>query len=79
MGFWDAVVLIVLIVAIASVKHARHRASATAELPRPETPDAELEREVIELRKRLAVLERIATDERKGREIADEIERLRDR
>lgn len=40
--------------------------------------EKELERQVDELRKRIAVLERIATDERKGSQLAREIEALRD-
>ena len=38
----------------------------------------ELEDEIAELQRRIAVLERIATDERKSRDIAAEIEALRD-
>lgn len=38
----------------------------------------ELERQVEEMRKRIAVLERIATDERRGSDLAREIESLRD-
>jgi hypothetical protein len=46
----------------------------------PQSPrEADLEREVADLKKRLAVLERIATDERQSRSIAQEIESLRDR
>ena len=45
----------------------------------PRSNGAELEREVSDLKKRLAVLERIATDDRQSRAIAQEIEALRDR
>ena len=41
--------------------------------------EAELEREVQELRERVKVLERIATDGRDTRLLSDEIEKLRDR
>ena len=44
----------------------------------PSQHEKDLEREVEELRKRIAVLERIATDERKGSDLAREIESLRD-
>lgn len=39
--------------------------------------NAELEREVIELRKRIEVLERIATDRTESRRLAEEIDALR--
>jgi hypothetical protein len=45
----------------------------------PHPREAELEREVADLKKRLAVLERIATDDRQSKAIAHEIEALRDR
>ncbi|MEO6388998.1 MAG: hypothetical protein ABIT16_03615 [Croceibacterium sp.] len=41
--------------------------------------EAELEQEVRELRERLQVLERIATDDRGPRLLSDEIEKLRDK
>jgi len=41
--------------------------------------EAELEREVQELRERVKVLERIATDGRETRLLSDEIEKLRDK
>jgi len=41
--------------------------------------EAELEREVTELRERVKVLERIATDGRDTRLLSDEIEKLRDK
>ena len=40
--------------------------------------EAELRREIEELRERLHVLERIATDDREARRLSAEIERLRD-
>lgn len=40
--------------------------------------EAELEREVTELRERVKVLERIATDGRDTRLLSDEIDKLRD-
>ena len=59
----------------------RHHGDRAA-MPSPR--EGELEREVIELRKRLEVLERITTDAnslgaRQSKSIADEIESLRDR
>ncbi|MGC1269616.1 MAG: hypothetical protein WA842_03355 [Croceibacterium sp.] len=41
--------------------------------------DTELEREVRELRERVKVLERIATDEHDPKQLSAEIERLRDK
>jgi hypothetical protein len=41
--------------------------------------EAELEREVQELRERVKVLERIATDGRETRLLSDEIDKLRDK
>ncbi|AKH41082.1 hypothetical protein FHS61_001606 [Altererythrobacter atlanticus] len=40
--------------------------------------EAELEREVEELRERIQVLERIATDNRGAKRLSDEIDKLRD-
>ena len=81
MSMWSAIVAIVFIVAFANIRIAKYRAlgrsgEARRELPAPR--EAELEREVIELKKRLAVLERIATDDRHSKAIAQEIEALRD-
>lgn len=85
MSFWSALVAIVAIIAFAMVRMERHRSgldrpSATADR-RELSPGraAELEREMADLRDRIAVLERIATDERHSRAVAEEIESLRDR
>lgn len=51
-------------------------------LPDPAQPsprELELQREVVDLRERIHVLERIATDGRQTRQLADEIESLRER
>ena len=86
MNMWTAIVMIVAISAFASVMRARfHGRNGIVEdrhgnhsaLPRGN--EAELEREVLDLKKRLAVLERIATDDRQSSAIAKEIESLRDR
>jgi hypothetical protein len=77
-SFWTAVVAIVAIIAFANMRKARHHADAQA--PRDADPAyaAALEREVAALRKRLEVLERIATEDRTTRNLANEIEQLRD-
>jgi hypothetical protein len=82
-----AIVLIVAIVAFSRIYRERYRAMGrdrhdplppgfqSSMIPPPGDPA--LEREVADLRKRLEVLERIATEDRKTRELSDEIERLR--
>lgn len=86
MSFWTAVVIIVAISAVASILRARYQAQSAIAHDRsgnqsltPHPREAELEREVADLKKRLAVLERIATDDRQSKAIAQEIEALRDR
>ena len=90
MSFWTAVVIIVLIGAVASVFKARYNAmhGITEDSEgnqtfhsRPEVDEA-AHAEIAELRERIKVLERIATDEnsseaRKAQRIAREIESLR--
>lgn len=84
MNLWLALVIIVAIWALVSVTRGRQNASlgyATDEEGRPigsSEREAELKREVEELRERVQVLERIATEDREGRRISAEIERLRD-
>lgn len=82
MSFWTAVVFIVAIGAIAGVLRARYRAQAgiIADESGNETyierSDPEKDKEIAELRERVKVLERIATDP--ARRTAEEIEKLRD-
>lgn len=84
MSFWTAVVIIVGIIAVAEVLKAKHRArhgitvdhNGTEKLT--QRHEAELKREIEELRERIKVLERIATDGRDTRLLSDEIEKLRD-
>ncbi len=72
------VVLIVMIVMIAQVMRARYR-SGTREGPDPaeQAENLRLREEVKELKQRLHVLERIATDRENS--LSREIEELRDR
>lgn len=91
MTWATAIVLIVLISAIAGVMRSRSRWADHLSPDHDRTEDMavsgreqELQREVIDLRERIKVLERIATDAnstetRETRAIADEIERLRDK
>ncbi|MDZ4308241.1 hypothetical protein [Allopontixanthobacter sp.] len=89
MSWATAIVLIVLISAIAGVMRSRSRIDRRGG---HETPDQvtspererELQREVTELRERIKVLERIATDTnsseaRETKAIAEQIERLREK
>lgn len=83
MSFWSAIVLIVAISAIAKVFNARrgihlHHHDQSPQQQIDTGYARELEREVADLRERVKVLERIATDERDTRRLASEIESLRD-
>ncbi|MXP43022.1 hypothetical protein [Allopontixanthobacter sediminis] len=89
MTWATAIVLIVLISAVAGIMRSRSRTDRPGEsegrppeqVNSPER-EQELQREVTELRERIKVLERIATDTnsteaRETKAIAEEIERLR--
>lgn len=86
MSFWTAIVVLALIWAATSVLRSRQHERLgylTDEdgnpLPvRDKQRDTELQRELTELRERVRVLERIATDDPQGRRLSDQIERLRD-
>jgi hypothetical protein len=82
MSFWNAVVIIVAIVAFANIRMAKYRARELRRIDGhpdyPPTRNHELEREVEALRARIQVLERIATDGRKTQALAAEIESLRE-
>ncbi len=82
MSFWTAVVVLFAIGCGTWLKSQRYRALGDKRAPRGESYDHtarehELEREVEEMRKRIIVLERIATDEKRGQDLAREIENLR--
>ena len=79
MSFWSALVAIVAILAFTATRLARYRAEAgTPPDALGPAREAALLREIDDLRERVHVLERIATDERQGKAIAAEIESLRD-
>lgn len=59
-------------------KH-RHGAQPLLDPAQPSQRELELQREVEDLRERIHVLERIATDEHKPQRLAAEIESLRER
>jgi hypothetical protein len=97
MSFWTAQVVIIAIIAFTAMRIARYRAGL-GDPPRRRgmvsgpiiealsaqsaQRESELQKEVEDLRERIAVLERIATDanstsQRRTQSIADEIESLR--
>jgi hypothetical protein len=85
MSFWSAIVIIVAIIAVAEVIKSRHRAKNGIAVDwmggeKPIAPPANpaLEREVEELRERVKVLERIATEDRETKLLSAEIDKLRD-
>lgn len=59
-------------------RHRHDRSQTFLDAGQPSQREIELQREVEDLRERIHVLERIATDGRKPQALADEIERLRD-
>ncbi|MEP3224599.1 MAG: hypothetical protein ABJO01_01400 [Parasphingorhabdus sp.] len=88
MGWAEAVVAIIIVVTIGKVMTSKYRAQngilededGNAITVAPSTdPDAgRLREEVKFLKERVAVLEKIATDDRGARELGNEIEKLRD-
>lgn len=86
MSFWTAIVVICAIIAVAEVFKAKHRAQngithdpATGEDKLLKQNEAALQREMEELRERVKVLERIATEDRETKRLSAEIESLRDK
>lgn len=87
MSFGAALVAIIAIIAFAAIRIARYRAGLGDPVRRrdhrarhdPSPREIELQKEVEDLHQRIAVLERIATEDRHGKAIAAEIEGLRDR
>lgn len=82
MSFWSAMVAIAAIIAFANIRMNRdkYRGSGGYEGSNADAAyTASLERELTELRQRLEVLERIATDDGETRRLSREIEQLRDR
>ena len=84
MSFGSAIVAIVAILAWAYLRSARYRAGLDHPLGELRNAasaapaNSALEREVVDLRKRIEVLERIITDERDTRRLAQDIEALRE-
>jgi hypothetical protein len=79
MSFWTAVVVLFAIACWTWLRTQKYRGLSSRNGGYDHTArEHELEREVEEMRKRIAVLERIATDEQRGKDLAREIESLRD-
>jgi hypothetical protein len=81
MHWVEAIVLIVAITSFSKVMRARYN-SRLSQQPKgfdeaEALKNSALQREVQELRERVKVLERIATDERQSRALADEIDALK--
>lgn len=81
MGPGLTIVAVIAIIAFVIIRtnRDRYRAGIMQQPPIDPAYTASLEREVSDLRKRLEVLERIATDEGETRRLSREIESLRDR
>jgi hypothetical protein len=85
MGFWTAMVIIVTVSAIASVMRAKHGVIRTGRgkeeafigYRHDETEIVALRGELGQLKDRIAVLERIATENDRGVMLDREIEKLR--
>jgi hypothetical protein len=80
-GPGSTIVAVIAIIAFVIIRtnRDRYRAGIMQQPPIDPAYTASLEREVSDLRKRLEVLERIATDEGETRRLSREIESLRDR
>ena len=85
MSWWTAIMVIAIVAIMADVWKAKHRArhGITTDVMGNEKPivqeNGELKREVEELRERLKVLERIATEDRETKLLSAEIESLREK
>ena len=83
MSLWTAIVVIIGMICVTEIFKAKHRArhGITTDIMGNEKPrdDAALLREVEELRERLKVLERIATEDRETKLLSAEIESLREK
>ncbi|GGN51667.1 hypothetical protein GCM10011349_24450 [Novosphingobium indicum] len=77
MSFWTAVVVLFAIACFTWLRTQKYKALGKRGHDHT-AREHELEREVEAMRKRVAVLERIATDEQRGKDLAHEIESLRD-
>jgi hypothetical protein len=81
MNPFEMVVMIVAIVMIASVVRARYGVTRDKHgnevLNRPDPESGRMQQEIAQLKERIAVLERLATDDNGARQLDREIEKLR--
>ena len=81
MNPFEMVVLIVAIVMVASVVKARYGVTRDKHgnevINRPDPEAGRLKDEIVQLKERIAVLERLATDDNGARQLDREIEKLR--
>ena len=81
MNPFEMVVMIVAIVMIASVVKARYGVTRDKHgnevLNRPDLESSPMKQEIAQLKERIAVLERLATDDNGARQLDREIEKLR--
>jgi hypothetical protein len=81
MNPFEMVVMIVAIVMIASVVKARYGVTRDKHgnevLNRPDPEAGRMKQEIAQLKERIAVLERLATDDNSARQLDREIEKLR--
>lgn len=81
MNPFEMVVIIVAIVAVAGVIKARYGVTKDRHgnevIHRPDPESGRLKEEIVQLKDRIAVLERLATDDNGARQLDREIEKLR--
>lgn len=75
----EMIVLIVLIAVIGGIVLSRQHYAAQAHKGPGDGQDEALRHEMIALRERIKVLERVVTDQHASHDLGSEIERLRDR
>ncbi|MEO1922807.1 MAG: hypothetical protein ABGW84_13095 [Sphingomonadaceae bacterium] len=79
MSFWTAAVIIAVIIGVVQLYKAKHGiiSDRSGNERYIEKRDPEAQREIAELRERIRVLERIATDDTEAKRLANEIDELR--
>lgn len=81
MNLWEMIVLVVAIGGVVSVFRARYGVhedkDGNAVIVRPDPEADRLKTEVVQLKERIAVLERLATDNNRALDLDREIEKLR--
>ena len=77
MGFAEVVLVLIALGVFAKVMQSRNQASQDAEPQLPDTEVLRLREEIVLLKDRIAVLERVVTENNRSLELDREIERLR--